>query len=96
MPLDACLAEPTVEEGYAGAAYGAVTPAATRAIRLAGEHEGLILDPVYSGKAMAGLLDWAARGRLTARDTAIFLHTGGAPNLFTQAEPLGRALLDMR
>lgn len=96
LPLHACLAEPTVEEGYAGAAYGAVTPAATRAIRLAGEHEGLILDPVYSGKAMAGLLDWAARGQLTARDTAIFLHTGGAPNLFTQAEPLGRALLDTR
>jgi 1-aminocyclopropane-1-carboxylate deaminase/D-cysteine desulfhydrase-like pyridoxal-dependent ACC family enzyme len=81
-----------VEEGYAGPAYGAVTPAAARAIRLLGEQEGIILDPVYSGKAMAGLLDWHARGRLAGADTAIFLHTGGAPNLFTQAELLAAAL----
>jgi 1-aminocyclopropane-1-carboxylate deaminase/D-cysteine desulfhydrase-like pyridoxal-dependent ACC family enzyme len=41
---------------------------------------------------MAGLLDWHARGRLAGADTAIFLHTGGAPNLFTQAKLLAAAL----
>ena len=65
-------------------------------MRLAGEQEGLILDPVYSGKNMHALIDWIERGRLTSRDTAVFLHTGGAPNLFTQGESLGAALRAMQ
>jgi 1-aminocyclopropane-1-carboxylate deaminase/D-cysteine desulfhydrase-like pyridoxal-dependent ACC family enzyme len=94
LTIDIAPDEVTIDDGYAGEGYGVVTPAAVQAIRALGEHEGLILDPVYSGKAMAGLLDWQARGRLTARDAAIFLHTGGAPNLFTQAESLAAALRD--
>jgi D-cysteine desulfhydrase family pyridoxal phosphate-dependent enzyme len=85
-------AEVTVVDEYAGIAYGVATPGVVEAIRLCGEHEGLILDPVYSGKAMHGLLDWIAQGKLTAQDSAIFLHTGGAPNLFAQAESLAPAL----
>jgi D-cysteine desulfhydrase family pyridoxal phosphate-dependent enzyme len=84
--------EVLVEDDYAGTSYGPVTPGALRAIRLAGEQEGLVLDPVYSGKNMHALVDWIERGRLTARDAVVFLHTGGAPNLFTQAESLAAAL----
>ena len=60
-----------------------------QAIRLVAETEGLILDPVYSGKAMAGLIDHIRQGRLGADHTVVFLHTGGLPALFAYAEDLG-------
>lgn len=85
-----------VEDHYAGESYGDAGRGTTRAIQLAGEREGLILDPVYSGKTMHGLLDWCASGRLTGQDTVVFLHTGGAPNLFMQAEHLAPALRGLR
>ena len=44
--------------------------------------EGLILDPVYTGKAMAGLFDLLAKGKLKSTRNVIFLHTGGIPGLF--------------
>ena len=44
--------------------------------------EGILLDPVYSGKAMAGMLDLVERGILNAGDTVVFLHTGGTSGLF--------------
>lgn len=84
-----------VDDRYAGEAYGKATPGVVRAMRLLGEREGLILDPVYSGKTMHGLLEWVAQGRFKARETVVFLHTGGAPNLFTQAETLGHDLRDL-
>ncbi len=72
----------TVVPGYAGPAYGRPTPAMVEAVRLAARHEGLLLDPVYSGKAMAGLIDLVRRGRFGADETVVFLHTGGTPALF--------------
>jgi D-cysteine desulfhydrase len=42
----------------------------------------VILDPVYTGKAMAGLIGWVREGRLTDADSVLFWHTGGAPALF--------------
>jgi D-cysteine desulfhydrase family pyridoxal phosphate-dependent enzyme len=88
--------EIVVEDRFAGESYGKATPGVVEAIRLCGQQEGLLLDPVYSGKAMHGLLAWIAEGKLSRRDQVVFLHTGGAPNLFTQAESLaeGLALLD--
>jgi D-cysteine desulfhydrase family pyridoxal phosphate-dependent enzyme len=85
-----------VEDDYAGESYGKATPGVIRAIQLAGETEGMLLDPVYSGKTMHGLIDWIERGRLSPQDTVVFLHSGGAPNLFTQAEHLGPALKELR
>ena len=85
-----------VLDDYAGVSYGPPTAGALRAMRLVGEEEGLILDPVYSGKNMHALMDWVDRGQLTARDTVVFLHTGGAPNLFAQAATLGTALRETR
>ena len=67
-----------------GAGYGEPTPEAKEAIRAAARTEGLILDPVYTGKAMAGLIGWAREGRFTPGDTVVFWHTGGAPALFAE------------
>ncbi|HEY4409914.1 MAG TPA: D-cysteine desulfhydrase family protein [Acidimicrobiia bacterium] len=65
-----------------GAGYGQPTPECLEALRTVARLEGLILDPVYTGKAMAGLIGWAREGRFTDRHTVLFWHTGGAPALF--------------
>jgi D-cysteine desulfhydrase family pyridoxal phosphate-dependent enzyme len=65
-----------------GAGYGKPTPECLEAIRAAARLEGLILDPVYTGKAMAGLIGWIREGRFGERQSVLFWHTGGAPALF--------------
>ncbi len=50
--------------------------------------EGIILDPVYSSKAMAGLIDHIRQGKLGKTDQVVFLHTGGTPALFAYAEDI--------
>ncbi len=72
---------PRLLHDQVGAGYGAPTAACLAAIRLAARSEGLLLDPVYSGKAMAGLMGLARSG-LPAR-AIVFLATGGVPALFT-------------
>jgi 1-aminocyclopropane-1-carboxylate deaminase/D-cysteine desulfhydrase-like pyridoxal-dependent ACC family enzyme len=67
-----------------------------RAMRRVGESEGLILDPASNGRAMFHLMSWVADGRLTARDTVIFLHTGGISGFFSGAEDLGPMLRQLR
>ena len=69
--------------GHAGPGYGVVTPETIEAIELFARFEGLVLDPVYSGKGAAGLVDLIRRGRFDKRDTVVFLHTGGAPALYS-------------
>lgn len=71
-----------VHEGYIGEAYAKITPEARAAIQLVARLEGIFLDPVYTGKAMAGLIDLAARGVFKPGSTVVFWHTGGAPGLF--------------
>jgi D-cysteine desulfhydrase family pyridoxal phosphate-dependent enzyme len=65
-----------------GAGYGKPTPECLEAIRATARLEGLILDPVYTGKAMAGLIGWVREGRFTDQHSVLFWHTGGAPALF--------------
>ena len=67
---------------YVGEAYGAPTDAGLAAMRLAARTEGLLLDPVYTGKAMAGLIDQARRGVVGQHSTVVFIHTGGLPAMF--------------
>lgn len=67
---------------YVGAGYGLPTPGMLEAVKLLAETEGLLFDPVYTGKGLAGLLDWVRRGKFKSTDKVIFLHTGGSAALF--------------
>ncbi len=73
---------------YVGEAYGVVSPESVEAIRLVARTEGIFLDPVYTSKAMAGLIDHIRRGEIASNETVIFLHTGGTPALFAYDEEL--------
>ena len=67
---------------YVGTGYGLPTEGMREAVDLCARLEGLLIDPVYTGKAMAGLIDLVRQGRFGADDTIIFIHTGGTPALF--------------
>ncbi|MFT4039580.1 MAG: D-cysteine desulfhydrase family protein [Thermomicrobiales bacterium] len=88
--LDAQFApeEIRLDGGYVGEAYGVATPAGLAAIRLVAESEAIFLDPVYSGKAMAAMLDAIRQGAYGSDESVLFLHTGGGPSLFAFGEAL--------
>ncbi len=67
---------------YVGDGYGIPTRQTLDALQLAAKCDGILLDPVYSGKAMAGLIDLAFNGELNGDDNVVFLHTGGSQALF--------------
>lgn len=68
---------------FIGEGYGIPTPECLEAIALLARTEGILLDPCYTGKGMAGLIAHVRSGELTPADTVVFLHTGGAPGMFT-------------
>lgn len=72
--------------GYVGPGYGVPTPGMVDALQRVARTEGIFLDPVYTGKAMAGLIDYAKIGKLEGRGPIVFLHTGGTPALFVYPE----------
>ena len=74
--------------------YGRLNDAVREAMAMAARLEGLLLDPVYTGKAMAGLIAHARSGRIAAGSRVLFIHTGGQPALFAYAETLGAWLSD--
>ena len=71
-----------VYDEYIGEGYGKPTDAMREAVRLVASEEGIILDPVYTGKAMSGLIDLVHRGSFSRDDVVVFLHTGGIGGLF--------------
>ncbi len=75
--------------GHAGPAYGVPQAATLEAIELAARLEALVLDPVYSGKGLAGLIALVRDGRWKANEEVVFLHSGGEPALFAYREALG-------
>jgi D-cysteine desulfhydrase family pyridoxal phosphate-dependent enzyme len=77
-----------LDGGYIGDAYGVPTPEGLEAIRLLARTEAILLDPVYSGKAMAAMLAAIREGRYAADESVLFLHTGGGPSLFAFGEAL--------
>ncbi|MDQ7844291.1 MAG: D-cysteine desulfhydrase family protein [Armatimonadota bacterium] len=77
-----------VYDDFVGERYGVPTPECLEAIRLAARTEGLLLDPVYTGKAMAGLRGLVARAQFRAGQNVVFWHTGGQPALFAHAAAL--------
>lgn len=77
-----------VSDGYVGEGYAIPTPATIAAMRMAARLESLILDPVYTGKAMAGLIDLVRTRKLSDAKDVIFLHTGGNPAVFAYLDAL--------
>lgn len=73
--------EITVLEGWAGDLYGIPVRSTIDAIRLSGELEGMIIDPVYEGKSMAGLVDLVRNGDIPTGSTVLYAHLGGQPAL---------------
>ena len=71
-----------VTDAYVGAGYAVSYPEEIQAIRQVARLEGILLDPVYTGKAMTGALDWIRRGDLPRSSPVIFMHTGGVFGLF--------------
>jgi L-cysteate sulfo-lyase len=78
-------ADVKVSGGQLGAGYGVPTSAMVEAVRLMASREGLLLDPVYGGKAFAGLLADISVGRYKAGDNVLFVMTGGSPGLYAYA-----------
>ncbi|HXQ02013.1 MAG TPA: D-cysteine desulfhydrase family protein, partial [Candidatus Udaeobacter sp.] len=74
--------EVLVNANYCSAGYGVLTEQEREAIRLFATCEGLLLDPVYTGRAAAGMIDLIRKGLFKKDETVLFLHTGGQPALF--------------
>ncbi len=72
----------TLDRRFAGDGYGVVGPREREAMKLLARLEGVLLDPVYTAKAMGGLIDMISRGEFTRDETVLFWHTGGTPALF--------------
>jgi len=86
IPRDAvtCLGD------YVGPGYSLPTPEMAEAVTLLARTEGILLDPVYTGKAMAGLIDLVRKAYFKKEDKVLFLHTGGAPALYVYQDYLLR------
>lgn len=74
---------------YVGDGYGVPTPGMVEAVALLAQTEGLLLDPVYTGKGMAGLIDLVRKGRFRQDENVVFLHTGGSVALFGYPSTFG-------
>ena len=83
----------TVTDDYLGKGYGEPTEGMVEAVGLAARLEGLLIDPVYTGKALAGLIDLVRKGHFKPTDNVVFWHTGGTPALFAYREAFD-SLLD--
>lgn len=71
-----------VDSNYVGDGYGIPTKGMVEAVTMMAQLEGVLLDPVYAGKAFAGLVDLIRQGRFKAGENVVFLHTGGSASLF--------------
>jgi D-cysteine desulfhydrase/L-cysteate sulfo-lyase len=71
---------------FVGRGYGIPSEAGTEAVRLFARQEGVILDPIYTGKAAAGMIAHLREGRFARDDAVVFVHTGGTPANFTWSE----------
>jgi L-cysteate sulfo-lyase len=71
---------------YVGDGYGLPTDAMVEAVKLMAQYEGILLDPVYSGKGFSGLVDLIRKGHFKKGENVVFLHTGGSISLFGYPE----------
>jgi len=88
MSLDPHLSKNRIKcnGDYVGEGYGIATQSMIAAVKRCAQLEGLLLDPVYTGKAMAGLIDLCKKGTIPKNSQQLFLHTGGSPALFSYQE----------
>ncbi len=77
-----------VHDAYLGGGYGVMGDPERAAIRLIAQTEGLLVDPVYTGRALAGLIDLIRQGRFRDDETVVFWHTGGLPAIFAYGNEL--------
>ncbi len=89
--LSIAPADVLVNAGYLGTGYGVLGQPEIEAISLFARHEGLLLDPVYTGRAAAGMIDLIRRGFFKADERVLFWHTGGTPALFADVYRAGLA-----
>ena len=84
LPLTFAPEDFAVEDGYRGGGYGVISDLEREAIRLLARTEGLLLDPVYTGRAFGGLIDLIRRGVFSPQERVLFWHTGGVAGLFAR------------
>lgn len=78
----------SLREDYLGGGYGVMGEPEKEAILLMARAEGILVDPVYTGRALAGLIDLVRRGEIGSSEKVLFWHTGGMPGLFAYSEQL--------
>jgi D-cysteine desulfhydrase family pyridoxal phosphate-dependent enzyme len=89
-PLTGEGAEIHVVDDYLGQGYAQMGELEREAISLFARHEGILLDPVYTGRAAGGMIDLIRRGKIDPDERVLFWHTGGTPALFAYADELAR------
>ena len=82
LPSEATEGELRIFDDYVGPGYSLPTEEMAEAVRIFARKEGILLDPVYTGKAAAGLLDLIQKGHFKKGEKVVFLHTGGSPGLY--------------
>jgi D-cysteine desulfhydrase len=80
-----------IDHDQVGGGYGSLTEPVKEALTLTAQFEGVILDPTYTARAMAGLIAAARRGDIKPGEKTVFIHTGGLPGTFGHAEALAYA-----
>jgi 1-aminocyclopropane-1-carboxylate deaminase/D-cysteine desulfhydrase-like pyridoxal-dependent ACC family enzyme len=88
LPHRLTAADIDIREDYIGPSYGSVTAGGREALDLLARSEGILLDPAYTSKAMAGLIDDVRQGRVAPGKPLVFLHTGGTPAVFAYRDEL--------
>ncbi len=88
LALDPAMAPFEVIDGFVGPGYGVVTEDIRQSIRLVARQHGLVLDPVYNGKTMTGLIEFVRAGRIEADANLVYMHTGGSPAIFAYSKEL--------
>jgi 1-aminocyclopropane-1-carboxylate deaminase/D-cysteine desulfhydrase-like pyridoxal-dependent ACC family enzyme len=86
LPLEFHADDFETDDRFIGERYGVASPASLEAVHLLAKTEGILIDPVYTGKGLAGLIAHIRQGQLDPTVPVIFLHTGGAPALFAFVE----------
>ena len=92
LPTTLTADQVTVDAGYVGSGYGQATPDGMEALELVARREGILLDPAYTGKAMAALIAHIREGRYRPDQSVVFVHTGGTPALFAYRDDLAQML----